>query len=205
MLTTKIWWNIAAPFVLFLLADHANAQSLWQRRHPDRIFLVADTAARQVGDLVTVIIRETTDVENRDQRALGKDSDSSFEFDVSSSGNSSSSSGSFDISGNSNREFNGSSQYSVEQDFADKITVPVVEVLPNGHLVIAGRRQRLVAGEVRSLIISGVVRPIDIGPNNSVQSQYIANFKICYEGDGSETHFTNQGWSARILNKIWPF
>jgi flagellar L-ring protein precursor FlgH len=191
-----LWGTLAIP---------SDAQSLWQRRHNDRVFLFADTAARRVGDLVTVIIRETTDVENRDQRALGKDSDSSFEFDVASSGNSSSSSGSFDISGNSNRQFNGSSQYSVEQDFADKITVPVVEVLPNGNLVIGGRRQRLVSGEVRSLILSGIVRPIDLGPNNAVQSQYIANFKICYEGDGSETSFSNQGWGGRILNKIWPF
>ena len=182
-----------------------DAQSIWQFRTPDRVSLVADTAAHHVGDLVTVVIRETTDVDNIDQRTLSRQDETDYAFSFSSSGDVGQSSGDFDFTGDSGRSFNGQSQYLVGQDFTDRITVQVLDVLPNGNLVIGGRRRRLVAGELRTLIVSGTVRSIDISPSNTVLSQYVANFKICYEGDGSETSFSNQGWAGRFLNKIWPF
>lgn len=190
--------------IFFLCHVHATcaAQSIWQHRVPERVFLVSDTAARSVGDLVTILISENTDVENKDQRDMNKDSDASIDFDFSSS---SSTPASLDISGKSDRAFNGQSNYSVEQEFSDRMTVEVLDVLPNGNLVIGGRRQRIVAGELRTLVISGTVRYTDISSNNTVRSQYVANFNICYDGDGPESHFSNQGWGSRILNRIWPF
>ena len=171
----------------------------------DRVWLLRDTAAREVGDLVTILIRESTDVANNDQRALGKTSDAAFNFNVASSGNGGSSSGTFDINGNSDRSFAGSSQLSVAQALDDRITVEIIAKQPNGNLLVQGKRQRQIQGEIRTLIISGVVRQVDIGPNNMVRSQYVSNFSVCYEGDGPETNFTRQGWAARIMNKIWPF
>ncbi|MCA9160926.1 MAG: flagellar basal body L-ring protein FlgH, partial [Planctomycetales bacterium] len=97
------------------------------------------------------------------------------------------------------------SQYSVAQEFSDKITVQIIDVMPNGNLLLGGRRQRMVAGEIRTLIVSGMVRENDIGPNNTVSSGLIANFKVAYEGDGPESSFTQQGWASRFVNKIWPF
>ena len=80
-----------------------------------------------------------------------------------------------------------------------------IDVAPNGNLIIAGRRRQVVAGEVRTLLVTGSVREPDITPNNTVRSQFIANFKVCYEGDGPETHFSNQGWGSRIINRIWSW
>lgn len=190
--------------IVFILYVHSScaAQSLWQHRVPQRVSLVSDTAARNVGDLVTILISENTDVANKDQRNMNKDSDASVDFDFSSS---TSTPASLDISGKSDRAFNGQSKYTVEQEFTDRMTVEVLDVLPNGNLVIGGRRQRIVAGELRTLVISGTVRHTDISPNNTVRSQFVANFNICYDGDGPESHFSNQGWGARILNRIWPF
>lgn len=198
------------PLRLLLLltaccAAPVDAQSIWQHRLPERVSLVADTAARNVGDLVTIVIRENTNVDNIDQRSLGRKDEANFGFGFSSSGDVGQSAGDFEYSQNAGRKFNGQSQYLVEQDFADRLTVQVLDVLPNGNLVIGGRRRRLVSGEMRTLVISGTVRSIDISANNTVLSQYIANFKICYEGDGPESHFSNQGWAGRFLNKIWPF
>jgi flagellar L-ring protein precursor FlgH len=181
------------------------AQSIWQFRAADRVSLIADTAARHVGDLVTIIVRETTDVDNIDQRSLSRDDETDWSFGFSSSGDVGTAAGDFDFAADSGRSFSGQSQYLVGQDFEDRITVQVLDVLPNGNLVIGGRRRRLVAGELRTLIVSGTVRSVDISPNNTVRSQYISNFKICYEGDGPETHFSNQGWAGRFLNKVWPF
>ena len=186
-------------------ATPAHAQSIWQFRTPDRVSLISDTAARHVGDLVTIVIREATDVDNIDQRTLSRQDGTEYAFAFSSSGDVGQSSGDFDFSGDSGRSFNGQSQYLVGQEFEDRITVQVLDVLPNGNLVIGGRRRRLVAGELRTLIVSGTVRSIDISPNNTVLSQYVANFKVCYEGDGPETSFSTQGWAGRFLNKVWPF
>ena len=109
------------------------------------------------------------------------------------------------MAGDSSRAFDGNSQYRVAQEFSDLISVAVVEVFPNGYLRVRGSRTRTVADEQRKLQVSGIVRPSDIMPDNSVRSQYVANLKICYIGCGSESHFTNQGWAARALNHVWPF
>ena len=61
------------------------------------------------------------------------------------------------------------------------------------------------SGDERILRISGVVRPIDIGAGNVVESQFIANFQVAYDGKGVETKFTNQGWMSRFVNQVWPF
>ncbi len=164
--------------------------------------MIADTAARGVGDLITILISENTDVENKDRRNMDKDSNTGFDFDFSSS---SSSPVNFDVGQSSDRAFNGQSNYRVEQEFTDRITVEVLDVLPNGNLVIGGRRQRIVAGELRTLVISGTVRYTDVSPNNTVRSQYVANFRVCYDGDGPESAFSKQGWGGRLVNRLWPW
>lgn len=188
-----------------LPAEPAQAQSIWKHRRASMVNLTGDTAARQVGDLVTIIVSEETDVANRDQRQLGKTSDTAFNMDFSASGDVGSGAGAFDFAKDSNRNFTGQSQYTVAQELTDRLTVEILDVLPNGNFVIGGKRQRLIAGETRTLVISGMVRELDISPSNTVRSQQIAQFKIAYEGDGAETSFTNQGWAARFVNKIWPF
>ncbi len=197
--------TIKGPLALLLfLCAHGlcDGQSIWQHRKPERVFLLSDTAARRVGDLITILISENTNVANKDQRNMDKGSSAKFDFDFSSS---SSSPVALDVANKSDRSFSGQSNYTVDQEFSDRMTVEVLDVLPNGNLVIGGRRQRIVAGELRTLVISGSVRYADVSPNNTVRSQYVANFRVCYDGDGPESHFSNQGWGERILNRIWPF
>lgn len=182
-----------------------DGPTMWERRDPDRVYLFRDTAARRVGDLLTILVRESTDVGNRDQRALGKDTSTAFNFDTASAGTAGAASGSFDIGSTSDRSFNGTSTYRAARDFTDRMTVQVVEVRPNGDMRISGKRKQLVAGEIRTLCVSGVVRAFDVEPGNTVRSHYIADLNICYEGDGPETHFSNQNWGGRIMNKLWPF
>jgi flagellar L-ring protein FlgH len=188
-----------------MTAANSRAQSLWDRRVPSMVDLVADTAARHVGDLVTIIVRENTDVENRDQRQLTKETSAGLNLDFSATGDVGSGAGTFDFQNDSDRAFRGQSQFTVEQEFLDQITVPIVDILPNGNLVLTGRRERLIAGEKRTLMVSGIVRAVDISPSNTVRSQHVAHFKVCYEGDGPETSFSNQGFVGRLFNRIWPF
>ncbi len=191
------------PSVVFVAAS--EAQSLWQRRDPRFSHLVTNSTARRVGDLLTVLISENTAVQNLDQRALQRSSDGGFNFSAAATEAGSSTSSSLNLSGDSARSFDGNSQYSVEQEFTDRITVQVLEVLPNGNLLVGGKRRRIVADEQRMLEVSGIVRPIDVRPDNSIRSQFIGNFQIKYSGCGPESHFTHQGWVARLLNRVWPF
>ena len=191
------------PSVVFVASS--EAQSLWQRRDPRFSHLVANSTALRVGDLLTILVSENTEVQNRDQRALQRSSDGSFNFSATTTDAGGSSSGSLNMSGDSARSFDGNSQYSVEQEFTDRITVQVMEVLPNGNLLVGGKRRRMVGDEQRQLEVSGIVRPIDIRPDNSIRSQFIGNFQIKYSGCGPESHFTHQGWAARLLNRVWPF
>jgi flagellar L-ring protein precursor FlgH len=198
-------WMLLMLLTVGCLAPAASAQSLWPRRNPRFAFMFTDTSARQVGDLLTILVSENTDVQNRDQRALDKSSDAGYSFDLAATSTRAASSASLDISGDSTRTFDGNSQYRVEQEFTDRITVQVTHVLPNGNLVLAGQRSRIVGGEQRQLEISGIVRPIDVSPDNTVRSQFVANFQVRYGGCGAESNFTNQGWGGRLINRLWPF
>ena len=106
---------------------------------------------------------------------------------------------------NSTRNFQGTANNTIDRKFLDRMTVVVVEVLPNGNLVIEGRRQSIISKECRTLIVTGVVRPLDIGAYNMVLSQSIADFVVNYETHGPESSFTNHGWLGSFMNKVWPF
>lgn len=186
------------------------ADSLWDRRDPRSAFLFEDNRARKVGDLLTIVVRETTDINESDQRQLRKESKAGGLFNFK--GNTKAgkllardATISMDTSGSANRRFDGRADYSSDRRFVDRMTVTVIDVQPNGNLVIEGCRKRALSGEERLLRVSGVVRPVDIGSGNIVQSQSIANFQVTYQGRGAESSFSNQGWLSQLINHVWPF
>jgi len=186
-----------------------HAPSLWDRRKPSKIFLFHDTQARQVGDLLTLLITESTDVDNSESRALEKESDDRGLLDVTTSTSGDLGASAANLTGEgqstSKRGFDGSAKFSSARQFTDRVAVTVLEVLPNGNLRIAGRRRIHVAGDQRVLCVSGIVRPIDVRADNSITSRAVASLRVTYEGNGVESRFTNQGWLSRISNRIWPF
>lgn len=186
-----------------------QAESIWARRSDDHALLFYDTRARRVGDIVTILITQQTDVDSRENRGMAKQSQagSTFDFDAETGGGlgTQAANAAFDFGTSSNREFDGRSNYRSAQDFSDRVSVTVVDVLPNGNLVLAGVRDVQVAGEARTLTVSGVIRPIDLSPDNTVNSRFIADFRLSYEGVGAGQSFTRQGWLGRKVNRLWPF
>jgi flagellar L-ring protein precursor FlgH len=196
---------ILTALLLLACSELATAQSIWARRDPHFSTLFFDTGARQVGDLLTVLIRENTDVTSRDQRSLDKATSGGFNFDFAGASTAASSSANANISADSARDFQGNSQHQINREFIDRITVKIVEELPNGNLRIEGSRTQHISEERRKLVIRGTVRPQDISSSNTITSQYIADFQIGYQGCGPESHFTNQGWLGRAVSRVWPF
>ena len=185
------------------------ADAIWERRDQRSAYLYMDNRARRVGDTLTVSVNENTGATNKEERNLKKDTAASGKLNLSGRGNAGgagrSASGELSGSNSSDRTFQGSADFNSERQLLDQMQVTVVDVLPNGNLVIEGYRRRLVQNEMRLLRVSGVVRPNDIEIPNYVESRFISNFNISYEGSGVESKFTNQGWLGRIGNKVWPF
>ncbi len=196
----------AAPLVL---PNHLLADSIWERRDQRSGYLFMDNRARRVGDLLTVSVNENTGATNKEERNLKKDTAASAKLNLAASGAAGgtgrAASGQMNGSNSSDRSFQGSADFASERQLLDQMTVTVVDILPNGNLVIEGYRKRLVQNEVRMLRVSGVIRPNDIETPNVIESRFIANFNVSYEGSGVESRFTNQGWLGRIGNKVWPF
>ena len=190
-------------------SQECMAQSIWARHTGDRAFLFFDTRARSVGDIVTVVVAQATNVDSREDRVMDKETGATgllgFNFQTGGGLGTQSADATIDGIASSSREFDGRSNYRSEQDFTDRIAATVIEVLPNGNLVLAGRRDVIVAGEAKTLILSGVIRPIDLNTDNSVNSRFIADFSLSYEGGGPSQAFTRQGWLGRKLNHYWPF
>jgi flagellar L-ring protein precursor FlgH len=195
---------------LYTCASSASADSLWERRDPYFSSMMWDTKARRVGDVLTILLTETTTFDGREERDLKKETSNNFATKMAGlftagSNLKRSFSGNLSTDFTSNRELNGRSDYRSERTLNDRMAVRVVGVEPNGNLMIEGFRTRVVANEERTMRISGVVRPTDIGANNTVLSQYIANFTVEYLGRGPESSYTNNGWLGRIVNRVWPF
>ncbi len=195
---------------LFLLstASVARAESLWDRRRGDSAFLYRDRVAGEIGDSLTVLVTESSVFKLSDSRKMDKSSghSASASFGVTQHGSEKRKLfDPFELSESSSHEFEGGADYSGSRTFSDTLTVTVVDRLPNGNLVVAGRSERNVAGEVAVTIITGIVRPDDVSGANTVSSKLVAQLRLHYETTGPSKSFLNQGFLARIISHIWPF
>ena len=183
------------------------ADSIWKRRDPRSAYLFMDNRARRVGDAITIAVKETTGATNNEQRKLKKDTTASEKLDFAgktTGTGSKAATAAVSADQSSDRSFQGKAEYESSRNLLDSMTVFVTDVLPNGNLVIEGYRKRVISNETRILRVTGVVRANDVDISNVVESRFIANLTLIYEGGGVETRFTNQGWLGRTTNKLWP-
>ncbi len=195
--------------MFFVLPSTSQAQSLWQYRSSKYESQVSTPRAKSTGDLLTVLIEESTNINNKDQRLLNKQNKSNADIN-----------GSFGFTGilgnatggmtadeetESARSQNSNTQYKIQRGFTDRFQVVVNDVMPNGNLQILGTRQVMLDGDVRNLYLTGEVRPFDVSATNSVPSRQVFNLKLEYDTAGAESSFINQGWLGKKFNKIWPF
>jgi flagellar L-ring protein precursor FlgH len=85
------------------------------------------------------------------------------------------------------------------------LAVSVVEVLPNGNLVVRGEKQLSLSEGSEVIQVSGVIRPADVSPNNTVLSRRLAHSQIAYRGSGDLAAASSPGWGTKLLNRVWPF
>ncbi len=187
-----------------------RADSLWDRRDPRYAFLFQDNRPRCVGDQLIITISETTVTNDQDARNLNRTTSGSgqvtfFDRLRTPRNNDPGTPGNLLVQSpiqQTAMTFAGTASNTTNHVFTDRMSATVIDVLPNGNLVIEGYRSRVVGGEERVLRITGVVRPADVGVGNVVPSGAIANFRISYLGRGPATRTTKQGFLAR-LNSVF--
>lgn len=86
-----------------------------------------------------------------------------------------------------------------------KITGRIVEVLPNGNLVIEAKKKRTVNGETETLTVSGVIRQQDVNYDNVVKSERVDQLELIYMGEGTVGDTESRGFLSWILDVLWPF
>jgi len=190
-----------------LLAVSAEAGSIWAKRSENPKSLYADDKANQIGDVLTIVISETHKVDNKVKRDTSRTSERSFEVgdDDLSIGHILPSVSKVKVDVDSSKSLNGKSDYKDERKIEDRITVVVMDIHPNGNLVVQGTRTRELNGDKQTIQVSGIVRPRDIAFDNTIRSEQVANFQMVSLCDGVTGDFTKAGWFGKFLDKIWPF
>lgn len=196
-----------------LVAVPARGGSIWARAHHHDRAVYADDVARDVGDIVTVVVNEQSSVSSDTTRELSKSDSRSAKLkaDMGLVNGLDQVTGrifnldDLDMSADSATSFDGESEFGADSSVVDRMTVVVEDVLPNGNLVILGKRQREVHGEKQTIQLSGILRPSDINFDNLIPSDRVANFHIVVHSTGRQKRFTNPGWLGQILNFLNPF
>ena len=209
------WRQLVRASVIFNLAflilnspTPLPAQSLWKTDSSKAI--IADKRAGAVGDLITILVQEnnTASKDNSTSTAKKSSIDASIaKFLYSPAGSSLlTKNGQFPaLNLTSSQDFDGGGKISNSEKITAKITVRVMDVLPNGNLVLEGRRSTSFAGETQEAVLRGVVRVEDIAPNNTLYSYNIADATIKYVSTGNITDNQRKGWFTRVWEKVTPF
>ena len=107
---------------------------------------------------------------------------------------------------NNATNFDGQGDSKQSNQLTGDITVAVVRRLPNGNLLVQGQKWIGINQGREFIRIQGVIRPIDIQPDNSIESTKVANASISYGGKGALADANKQSWLARFFNSPWlPF
>jgi flagellar L-ring protein precursor FlgH len=196
---------VVAAFVL-VACDFAQAGSIWAKRDKNMKRLYVDDVARGIGDTLTIKIIESSKVDNKGKRDLKKETSRSSDFNGELNIN--------DIvpkipgltmDAQGSNELKSKADFKDERSFEDRVSVVVIDVHPNGNLVVAGTRDRRIAGDVQTIEVSGIVRPSDIAFDNTIRSEQVANFRIFTKNGGVSAPYTQPGWLGRIFDVLWPW
>ncbi len=184
-----------------------NANSLW--RNGSRAFF-NDQRAHQVGDILTVKVNINDTAQFQDQtqlqRSTTEDTGISNFIGANTIGNAAKAvlPGSI-LTANGNSQMNGTGTINRNDQLLTNVAAVVMQLLPNGNMVIEGKQEVRLNNEVRELIVAGVVRPEDIESDNTVELPKIAEARLAYGGRGTLTNIQTERWGQQVMDIALPF
>lgn len=189
--------------------EPGSSGSLW-RSGPESLF--GDRRARTLGDILTVVIEIDEEAEIRNQTNRTRNSVEGLSvpnfFGLPSlaadalPGNSTLDPA-IDISSNSTAAGNGDIRR--EERLTLQIAATVVNILPNGHMVITGNQEVRVNHELRDLQVAGIIRPEDISRRNTITYEKIADARVVYGGRGVISDVQQPRYGQKVLDSVLPY
>jgi len=196
------WLVISLIFIFLALSGPSGATSLFDEEGCD---LISVDRASKIGDIVTIVILESTSATNKASTETAKKLNTDGELTVEG----------FlqwiadlpptispieDLTFTPSEDFSGEGKVSTSGAFQTRITAMIKEILPNGNLLIEGQRSITIAKDSAELTIIGVIDPDDIANDNTILSSKIAELEILYEGEGIIADRQHDGILSRIFN-----
>ena len=183
-----------------------SSGSLWQASSTG---LAEDLKARRLGDIITVVISEQASASKKASTGTSRSSSISAGIPkilgLETTGIKNWADLSELLSASFGSKFDGSGSTSRQETLQATISAKVVDVIPNGNLLIEGRRNVRVNNEDQIIVLSGTVRGRDVSADNTISSALIADAKIAYSGKGIISDRQKPGWLLNALDKVWPF
>lgn len=183
--------------ILFVIAALYSAHSIWAINLFDEgVYrpLIADRKASLPGDILTVIVLETSNAQTSADLSSGKEIKTALEVGYNKN--------------NHEVEFGlkGKGRAAAKTGRNGKIkaalTVRIKEIFPNSTYLVEGMQTITINGEQQHILLSGIVRPEDISPQNTILSTRLADAHISYSGNGSVSDSQNRNYFYKILSFV---
>jgi len=165
--------------------------------------LFEDHHARNVGDILTININEKINASKTASSTANRAGTMDFAVPDAQIGGRGIKGGS--LSANSKNDFEGKGDSAANNVFTGAITVTVIDVLPNGNLMVAGEKQIGINQGSEFVRLSGVVDPRYILAGNVVSSTQVADARLEYRGAGYINEAQTMGWLSRVFMTVMPF
>lgn len=208
----QVFHPATPPDYQFVEPTHGGIYQVGQE-----VRLFEDVKARRVGDLITIILSESTSAsksaKTTTDRATSVDVQTPTLLGAVPTFNApgilpldSNRNNTLETKLGSSNTFEGEGDSNQSNSLRGSITVTVANVLPNGNLVVRGEKWLTLNQGEEYIQISGIVRQQDVRTDNTVLSTLVADARIAYSGKGMLASANKPGWLAKFFNSpIWPF
>ncbi len=166
--------------------------------------LFEDRRARYVGDTVTINLVERTQAKKNAGTNTARATDISASVPIMTKVPLKGLQG-LEVSAGTSNKLEGKGSSSADNNFTGTITVTVVDLLPNGNLIVSGEKQVAINQGDEFIRFSGVINPNNITAANTVNSTQVADARIEYRGSGTLDEAQRMGWLARFFQIVSPF
>jgi flagellar L-ring protein precursor FlgH len=166
--------------------------------------LFEDRRARYVGDTMTILITETTSASTASSTSVNRSGSISAAVPTVQGLPGKSLQG-ISLSANSAVTHAGEGDAAARNVFTGNISVTVIEVLPNGNLLVSGEKQVAIGQGTEYIRLSGVVNPYFISTANTINSANVADARIEYKATGIISEAQVMGWLTRFFMSVLPF
>lgn len=188
--------------------------SLYQTAEAMTLF--DDSRAHRIGDIITISLAEKFDAKKKDEAKYNKDNTQNFGLNgqAQAGTNARVLGGDVSIPGlgtgigvgyGSSGAFTGKSDVKQNSSLSGSIAVTVVEVISNGNLIIRGEKWITIHDGEEVIRFAGIVRPQDIRPDNTIDSEKVADVRLIYKDTGMAGDTARPGAVTKWLTKYWPF